>query len=168
MMTRWMGRLSGRRVGTSVAVSPASSRGSVLQMTTKDLAKKGSKHRGDEDEAGQNGLANTVQTKLEVQCECNLISTARACKRQKECVADLEERLFTEKEKTNEILRAQIEMLRGQNEFLFAERRRDPPAAAPSAPSLSAAQVMSAQVLEGLSFEQLSQLRSYGRFSTDD
>jgi hypothetical protein len=141
--------------GTSVAVSPASSSGSVLKMATKDLAKKGLKRRADEDEAGQNGPADLV----EVQCECNLsISTARACKRQKECVADLEERVFREKEKTNEILRDQIEMLRGQNEFLLAERRRAPPAAAPSAPSLSTAQVMSAQVLEGLSFEQLSQV----------
>jgi hypothetical protein len=146
--------------GTSVAVSPASSTGSVLKMATKDLAKKGLKRRADEDEAGESGPADTVQTKLEVQSECNLISTARACKRQKECVADLEERLFKERQKTNEIIRAQIEMLRGQNEFLLAELRRDYPAAAPSpsAPSLSTAQIMFAQVLEGLSFEQLSQV----------
>jgi hypothetical protein len=133
--------------GTSVAVSPASSSGSGLKMATKDLAKKGVKHRADTD-----------QTKLEVQRECSRLSTARACKRKKECVAGLEERVFREKQKTNEILRAQVEMLRGQNEFLLAERRRAPPAAAPSAPSLSSAQVMSAQVLEGLSFEQLSQV----------
>jgi hypothetical protein len=139
---------------TSIAESPASSGGSMLGVATKQ----GLKHRADEDEAGQNHPADTVQTKLEIHCESNLIRTARAGKRQKECVADLEERVFREKQKTNEILRSQIEMLRDQNLFLLAERRRDPPAAAPPAPSLSTAEVVSAQVLEGMSFEQLSQV----------
>jgi hypothetical protein len=144
--------------GTSDAVSTTSSSGSVVKMATKDLAKKVLKHHADEVEGGQNDPADTLQTTLEVQCECNRISAARACKRQKECVADLEEKVFREKQKTNEILRAQVKMLRDQNEILLAERRRDPPAAVPSAPSLSRAQVMSAQVLEGLSFEQLLQV----------
>jgi hypothetical protein len=143
---------------TSIAVPPASNSGSILRVATKDLTKQGLKYSADEDEAGRNDPADTVQTKLDVQCESNLINTARACKRQKECVADLEERVFREKQKTNEILRSQVEMLRDQSMFLLAERRRDPPAAAPSAPSLYTAQVMSAQVLEGLSFEELSQV----------
>jgi hypothetical protein len=154
--------------GTSIAVATVAGSGSAISQTAqgglqevpKNIAKKGLKRRADEDEdeGGQND-PDTVQINLEAQLEYSRVSAARACKRQIERVADLEEKVCREKQKTNDILRAQVEMLRDQNEFLLAERRRDFPAAAPSAPSLPTVQVMSAQVvLEGLSLEQLLQI----------
>jgi hypothetical protein len=100
-------KMAPKKGSTSITVSSQM----ALKMVPKNLAKKALKRRADEDEGVQNDPVDRFQTKVEAQRECSRVSAARARRR----LVDLEETILTEKQKTNDILRAQIDMLRDQN-----------------------------------------------------
>jgi hypothetical protein len=135
-----------------------------LKTESKNHAKKGLKRRADE--GSQSDGSDKAQTKLESQREYNRVSAARARKRQKDRITDLEEKVkdasyeVNEHQKSNDVLRAQFDMLFEQNQLLLAERDPDPPtpAAVPPALAQPAAQARLPPMLEGIPVEQLLQI----------
>jgi hypothetical protein len=126
------------------------------KMISKDHGKNGLKRRADE--GSQSEDSDEAQTKLEAQREYNRVSAARARKRQKERITDLEEKVkdasheVNEHQKANDVLRAQVNLLMEQNQLLLADRRPDHPA--PAQPAAQARLPM----LEGIPVEQLLQI----------
>jgi hypothetical protein len=101
-------------------------------VAPKKLAKKDIKRRANE--GSQSDDTGEADGKLEAQREYNRVSAARARKRQKDRIADLEEKVkdasydVKEHQKTNNVLQAQVDMLVKQNQLLLAERCQAPPA----------------------------------------
>jgi hypothetical protein len=119
------------------------------------------------DEGSQSDGSSEAQIKLESQREYNRVSAARARKRQKDRIVDLEEKVkdasceVNEHQKANDVLRAQVDLLVEQNRLLLAERPPAPPAPpAPAAPRASAQPATQAglPMLEGIPVEQLLQI----------
>jgi hypothetical protein len=136
-----------------------------LKTEYKNHGKKGLKGRADE--GSQSDGSHEAQIKLESQREYNRVSAARARKRQKDRITDLEEKVkdasyeVNEHQKANDVLRAQVDMLVEHNQLLLTERGPDPPApaAAPPASAQPAACCSSSpSMLEGIPVEQLLQI----------
>jgi hypothetical protein len=127
-----------------------------LKMASKNHGKKALKRRADE--GSQSEASDEAQIKLEAQREYNRVSAARARKRQKERITDLEEKVkdasyeVNKHQKANDVLQAQVDLLVEQNQLLLTERRPDPPA-----PVQSAAEAR-LPMLAGIPIEQLLQI----------
>jgi hypothetical protein len=150
----------------STAVTDSTSRESVVsreaQMASTNHAKKALKRRADE--GSQSDDSDEAQIKLGAQREYNRVSAARARKRQKDRITDLEEKVkdasyeVNAHQKMNDVLRAQVDLLVEQNQLLLAERR--PASQAPVAPPAHARPAAQARLatLEGIPVEQLLQI----------
>jgi hypothetical protein len=145
------------------AVSGKKAQTTPLKTESKNHAKKGLKRCADE--GSQSYGSGESQIKLESQREYNRVSAARARKRQKDRITDLEEKVkeasheVNEHQHSNDGLRAQVDMLVDQNELLLAERSPDPPAPASFPPALAQPAAQARPPMpEGIPVEQLLQI----------
>jgi HD-GYP domain-containing protein (c-di-GMP phosphodiesterase class II) len=158
-----------KNMSTSVTVSTSkksvvSQKSQTLNTESKNHGKRSLKRRADE--GSQIDDSEEAQIKLESQREYNRVSAARARKRQKDRIANFEEKVrdasyeVNEHQRANDILRTQVDMLVEQNQVLLAERSPDPPASVtdPSAPAPQPAAQARLPMLEGVPVDQLLQI----------
>jgi len=127
--------------------------------------KKSPKRRADDQEASiTTGIrSEEAQTKLKAQREYNRVSAARARKRQKGRISDLEEKVkeasdeVGEYQKRNDVLHAQVAMLVEQNKMLLTDAADKPPVAEVQVQTQSQPSPL-ASLLDGFPLHQLLQI----------